>query len=78
MKREHLRYRLWDSDGVDSEFVTVDPFCVSAVVETSRRRAYGGNNDVAIIRMVDGKEYTVEDDGRKVQLEIWSGKSFDT
>lgn len=73
-----LKYRLWNSDDVGSGYVAVDPLHVSAVVETERRRAYGGNHRVAVIHMVDGKEYVVEDDGRTVQLEIWNGKSFPT
>lgn len=73
-----LRYRLWNSDDVDAGSVVVDPFCVASVVETTRRRAYGGNNDVAIIRMTDGKEFVVEDGARKVSADIWHGKSFAT
>jgi hypothetical protein len=73
-----LKYTLWNIDGIDSDKVTIDPFAVSSVVETTRRRAYGGNNNVAIIRMRDGKEYVVEDDRRQVQLEIWTGKSYTT
>lgn len=71
-----LRFKLWDSDGVGAGSVVVDPFCVATVVETTRRRAYGGNNDVAVIRLTDGKEYAVCDDGRKVAVEIWLGKSY--
>jgi hypothetical protein len=69
-----LRFKLWNSDAIDAGYVVVDPFCVATVVERTNRRAYGGNNDVAIIRLTDGKEYTVCDDGRKVAAEIWLGK----
>lgn len=77
-RREPLRFRLWNSDDVDAGGIVVDPFCVAGVIETTRRRAYGGNNDVAIIRMTDGKEYTVVDPDRKVAADIWLAKSFST
>lgn len=73
---KQLRFRLWNSDDADAGTLTVDPFSVVSVVEGTRRRAYGGNNDVAVIRMADGKEYTVEDGGRRVAADIWLGKSI--
>lgn len=73
-----LKYQLWDVDGLSRGVLTVDPFSVASVVETEMRRQYLGSEKVAIIRMVDGKEYIVCDYQRNVQLEIWSGKSFIT
>lgn len=70
-----LRFKLWNSDDCDSGHVTVRPEFVVSVVETQRRRAYGGNNNVAIIRLSDGKEYCVEDDGRKVQDAVWAAQA---
>jgi hypothetical protein len=71
-----LRYRIWNSDDVHAGELVVDPLFVASVVETVRRRAYGGNNNVAVIRLSDGKEFTVCDDARRVALEIWQGKSI--
>ena len=47
-----------------------------STVEKTARRAYGGNNNVAVIRLADGKEYTVCDDARRVATDIWLGKSI--
>lgn len=70
-----LRYRLWDADSTDAGTVAVDPSCVATVVETSARRSVGGAVPVAVIRLVDGKEYVVHDPERGVTAEVWLEKS---
>ena len=60
-----LEFKLWGDDrDVDGRPVLVDPAFVASVVETERRRAYGGYSPVAVIRMADGAEHVVYDEAR--------------
>lgn len=70
---EPLRFELFDDDSRSK--VVIDPFAVATVVETHNRSGYGGLCPVAVIRLMDGKEYVVSDDLRRVSGDIWLGKS---
>lgn len=71
-----LRFLLWDDGDRNAGYVVVDPFCVATVVERVERRGYGGSARVAVIRLMDGKEYRVTDEAGKVAEEIWLAKSY--
>ena len=64
-----LRFKLYES--ALPATIAVDPFAVATVVETCIRGV-----PVAIIRLMDGKEYVVSDGLRRVTGDIWMGKSF--
>ena len=64
-----LRFKLFDT--TPPATIVVDPFAVATVVETHNRSGYGGLCPVAVIRLMDGKEYVVSDDLRRVSGDIW-------
>ena len=56
-------FNTW-SDYDASELIYIDRDSVAWVRETTSRRAYGGNEQTAIIRLKDGSQVTVIDYGR--------------
>ena len=67
-----LRFQLWEGSG----HVVVHPWAVVGVVE--RNDHFRSEAKLAVIRLGDGKEYTVVDPDRKVAADIRMAKSFST
>jgi hypothetical protein len=66
-----LRFRLYrDSPNDGPDEVYINPLEVISIVATSRRPAFGGWSDVAVIHLRGGRDYTVYDGARRVALEI--------
>lgn len=71
-----IRFKLFDVSGrADKGQVAIDPFAVVSVVEDDQRADRGGYVPVAVIRLSDGHEYTVNDYSRDVVTKIEAAKS---
>jgi hypothetical protein len=71
-----LTFTLYTADdyGRSRRVVHIDPCAVIAVEEAERRPAIGGYHQVAVITLVTGDKYTVEDGSRRVAREIAEAK----
>lgn len=58
-----IRFELFSEDR-ESRHVNIDPLEVESVKETSKRPAFGGSSQVAVIRTKSGDEFTVYDSSR--------------
>lgn len=70
-----LTFTAFDDDHRSGESVHIDPLSVAAVHETSRRRAYGFKQPVAIVSLVTGERFTVYDYSRDVGQKIAEAKA---
>jgi hypothetical protein len=73
-----LTFTLYIADDYDHSrrVVHIDPCAVIAVEETERRPAFGGYQQVAVITLVTGREYIVEDGARRAAREIAEAKQL--
>jgi hypothetical protein len=67
-----LTFTLYTADDYDrrTRHVHIDPLAVASVEEAERRPAFGGWWQVAVITLVTGGKYTVEDGARQAALLI--------
>lgn len=59
---------------VHAETIWLEPAAIVSVLSQDRRNGYGGWEPVAVITMVHGGEYVVEDSGRNVAAIIAAAK----
>jgi hypothetical protein len=59
-----LTFTLYTEDRGDRRSAHIDPAAVASVEEAERRPAFGGWHQVAVITLVTGDKFTVEDGAR--------------
>jgi hypothetical protein len=72
-----LTFTLYDEDARGpSRQVHIDPAAVASVAETACRPAFGGWHQVAVISMVNGERFTVEDGARTAARLVREAKAM--
>jgi hypothetical protein len=71
-----LTFTLYTADDYDrrTRHVHIDPLAVASVEEAERRPAFGGYWQVAVIVMVNGERFVVEDGARRVAKMVREAK----
>jgi hypothetical protein len=71
-----LTFTLYTADDYDrrTRHVHIDQLAVSSVEEAERRPAFGGYWQVAVVTMMNGEKFVVEDGARRAARLVWEAK----
>jgi hypothetical protein len=70
-----LTFTLYTEDRDGPRAVHIDPAAVASVEEAERRPAFGGWHQVAVIVLVTGDKFTLEDGARRAARQIAAAKA---